>query len=303
MDDCGARFDRVASWFRDWQRQLCSLLEAEDGRGGFVATSWQREEGGGGLSQLLRDGALWEQAGVNFSHVSGRQLPAAATAARPQLRELPFQATGVSLVIHPQNPHVPACHANLRYFQADGDGPWWFGGGYDLSPCYGYEEDCRHWHRTARAACAPFGHEVYGRLKKCCDDYFFLPHRNEARGIGGLFFDDWTEGGFDHSFAFVRAIGDSWSQAYLPIVRRRQQTPHDARQREFQLYRRGRYVEFNLLWDRGTRFGIESRGNAESILMSLPPVARWEMRWQPPVGSPEAALCENFLSPRDWCDD
>jgi len=246
---------------------------------------------------------VFEQAGVNFSHVFGEQLPASATAHRPELAGRHWQAMGVSLVIHPHNPYVPTSHANVRFFIAEKEGTdpiWWFGGGFDLTPYYGYEQDAVHWHRTAGDACAPFGADVYPRFKKWCDDYFFLKHRSEPRGIGGLFFDDLNEWEFDKCFAFLRSVGDHYIQAYRPIVTRRKDTPYGERERDFQLYRRGRYVEFNLVYDRGTLFGLQSGGRTESILMSLPPLVKWRYNWQPQPDTPEAELYEVYLKPRDW---
>ncbi len=294
------------------QERICAALELEDGEARFVEDAWDRggEAGerhlaGGGRTRVLRGGAVFEQAGVNFSHVSGARLPPAATAARPELEGRRFEALGVSLVIHPNNPHVPTSHANVRFFTAEREGEapvWWFGGGYDLTPYYPLREDIVHWHATARDACAPFGAEVYPRFKDWCDRYFFLRHREEARGVGGLFFDDLNEWGFERSFAFLRAVGDSYLDAYLPIVRRRQGQPWNERQRQFQLYRRGRYVEFNLVYDRGTLFGLQSGGRTESILMSLPPLVAWRYNWQPEPDSEEAYLYE-CLKPRDWLAD
>ncbi|QIB65665.1 oxygen-dependent coproporphyrinogen oxidase [Kineobactrum salinum] len=295
--------EAVKSYLLQLQQSLCEALAAEDGEREFIVDTWQRPEGGGGRSRVLADGAVFEKAGVNFSHVTGASLPASASAARPELAGRGFQAMGVSLVIHPRNPHVPTSHANVRLFVAEKSGEepiWWFGGGYDLTPYYGYAEDCVHWHRVAAAACQPFGADIYPRYKRWCDDYFYLPHRREARGIGGLFFDDLCEGSFERCFAFMRAIGDSYLPAYQPIVQRRKTEPWSERERQFQLYRRGRYVEFNLVYDRGTLFGLQSDGRTEAILMSLPPLVRWEYAYQPPPGSPEAALTDYFLQPRDW---
>ncbi len=252
---------------------------------------------------MLTHGAVFEQAGVNFSHVAGATLPASATAHRPELAGRSFQAMGVSLVIHPLNPYVPTSHANVRFFIAEkpGEAPvWWFGGGFDLTPYYGFEEDARHWHLTAQQLCQPFGDDVYPKYKKWCDDYFFIKHRNEARGIGGLFFDDLNSPDFDTSFSFMQAVGNGFTDAYLPIVEKRKALPWGERERQFQLYRRGRYVEFNLVWDRGTLFGLQTGGRTESILMSMPPLVRWEYGYQPEEGSPEAALYSDFLPVRDW---
>ena len=294
--------DAVLAYLRELQDRICNALEQLDGGARFISDGWQRPEGGGGDSRVLRDGAIFEQAGVNFSHVTGATLPASATAHRPELAGARWMATGVSLVIHPQNPYVPTTHANVRFFAAErpGASAWWFGGGFDLTPFYPFDEDVLHWHRTAQQACAAFGADVYPKHKAWCDQYFFLKHRNETRGIGGLFFDDLNEWGFERCFAYQRNVGDHFLPAYLPIVTRRQNIPFGERERSFQLYRRGRYVEFNLVYDRGTSFGLQSGGRAESILMSLPPLARWEYNWQPAAGTPEARLYNDFLRPRDW---
>lgn len=293
----------VKSYLLELQDRICAGLEAADGEGRFREDAWQRPGGGGGRTRVIGDGRVFEKGGVNFSHVYGDTLPPSASAGRPELAGRSFQAMGVSLVIHPRNPHVPTSHANVRFFEAQkpGEEPvWWFGGGFDLTPFYPLEEDCRHWHRVAKAACDPFGEDVYPRYKRWCDEYFFLKHRNEARGVGGLFFDDLSEGGFDTSFAFLRAVGDAYLDAYLPIVEARRDTPYGDRERRFQLLRRGRYVEFNLVYDRGTVFGLQSGGRTESILMSLPPMVAWDYDWQPEPGSPEAVLTERFLPARDW---
>jgi len=285
------------------QDRICNGIELVDGQGRFIEDAWQRDAGGGGRTRLLTDGTVIEQGGVNFSEVFGDNLPASATAARPELAGRNFTALGVSLVIHPRNPYVPTSHANVRFFIAEkaGEAPiWWFGGGYDLTPYYGFEEDARHWHQTAFNACQPFGDNVYPDYKQWCDEYFFLKHRQEARGVGGLFFDDLNEWGFERCFAFMQAVGDSYLDAYLPIVKRRMTTEYDQRERDFQLYRRGRYVEFNLVYDRGTLFGLQSGGRTESILMSLPPLVKWRYNWQPDTGTPEAKLYSDFLPPRDW---
>ena len=263
---------------------------------------WQGSAGGG-RSRSLRSGQVFEQAGINFSRVAGGKLPTSATARRPELADRQFQALGVSSVIHPLNPFVATSHMNVRFFLAEAAGfpsIWWFGGGFDLTPYYGFAEDARHWHQTAQAACLDFGADVYPRYKKWCDDYFYLPHRQESRGIGGLFFDDLNQWEFSKCFAFMQSVGNAFLNAYLPIVKRRKDLAYGKRQREFQLYRRGRYVEFNLLYDRGTLFGLQSGGRVESILMSLPPLVRWQYNWQPEPGSPEAKLYEQFLQPRDW---
>ncbi len=293
----------VKDYLLDLQDRICAALEAEEGSRRFREDSWERDEGGGGRSRVLEEGGVFEKAGINFSHVHGTSLPSSATAQRPQLAGRGFQAMGVSLVIHPLNPYVPTSHANVRFFVAEKPGAepvWWFGGGFDLTPYYGFEEDVRHWHRTARAACEPFGDAVYPRFKQWCDDYFHLRHRAEPRGVGGLFFDDLNEWGFDRTFEFMRSVGDSYLPAYLPIVQRRKEISYGDRELEFQRYRRGRYVEFNLVYDRGTLFGLQSGGRTESILMSLPPRVSWRYDWRPEPGTPEAALYEAFLKPRDW---
>jgi coproporphyrinogen III oxidase len=292
----------VRSYLTSLQDRICSALEQEDGTAKFRTDEWTRPEGGGGRTRILTEGAVFEKAGVAFSHVRGTKLPPSATAHRPELAGKPWEALGVSLVIHPRNPHVPTSHANVRFFcTTEGEKPiWWFGGGFDLTPYYGAEEDAVHWHRTARDAVAPFGEALYPRFKKWCDDYFFLKHRGEPRGIGGLFFDDFSELGFEQSFALLRAVGDAYIPAYQPIVARRKATPFADRERQFQLYRRGRYVEFNLVWDRGTLFGLQSGGRTESILMSLPPLVRWDYDYRPEPGTPEARLYDVFLQPRDW---
>ncbi len=295
----------VYNYLTDLQDRICHQLTALDGTT-FSEDSWERSAGGGGRSRVLANGALFEQAGVNFSHVYGDGLPASATERRPELAGRHFQALGVSLVIHPLNPYVPTTHANVRFFIAEAEQAqpiWWFGGGFDLTPFYPFDEDCRHWHQTAHQAVAPFGDDLYPRFKQWCDDYFFLPHRNESRGIGGLFFDDYTGSNFAQAFALMRSVGDAFMPAYQPIVERRRNTAYSQREREFQLYRRGRYVEFNLLYDRGTKFGIQSGGRTESILMSMPPLARWEYGYTPASDSPEAQLTQDYLRPRDWIAD
>lgn len=293
----------VKAYLMDLQDRICAALAAADGERTFVEDTWLREEGGGGRSRVLTDGAVFEKGGVNFSHVTGTHMPVSATAHRPELAGRSFEAMGVSLVMHPRNPYVPTSHANVRFFIAEKEGEvpvWWFGGGYDLTPYYGFVDDCEHWHRVAAAACHPFGPEVYANYKRWCDEYFFLKHRNEPRGVGGLFFDDLNQPGFTDSFALMRAVGDSYVDAYVPIVKRRKDTGYGERERQFQLYRRGRYVEFNLVWDRGTLFGLQTGGRTESILMSLPPLVRWEYNWQPEPGTPESALYTDFLRPREW---
>lgn len=285
------------------QDSICATIEAEDGKARFREDVWERDEGGGGRSRVMADGAAFEQAGVGFSHVYGAKMPASATAHRPELAGRSFQALGVSLVLHPLNPYAPTSHANVRFFIAEKEGAepvWWFGGGFDLTPYYGFENDAEHWHRVARDACMPFGNDVYPRYKKWCDEYFFLKHRNEPRGIGGLFFDDLNEWGFDDCFAFMKSVGNHFLPAYRPIVARRKDTPYTDIERDFQLYRRGRYVEFNLVYDRGTLFGLQSGGRTESILMSLPPLVKWRYNWHPAPGTPEAKLYDVFLKPRNW---
>ena len=297
------QIEQVKSYLLQLQDSICAELAEEDGSIDFITDEWQRPEGGGGRSRVLTEGAVFERAGVNFSHVHGANLPPSATASRPELAGRSFQAMGVSLVIHPRNPYVPTSHANVRMFVAEkgGEEPiWWFGGGYDLTPYYGNREDCVSWHQVAADACKPFGGEVYPRFKKWCDDYFYLKHRDEPRGVGGLFFDDLNEWDFATSFAFLRAVGDSYIAAYRPIVARRKDQGYGDRERQFQLYRRGRYVEFNLVYDRGTLFGLQSNGRTEAILMSLPPLVRWEYAYEPEPGSPEAELTEYYLQDRDW---
>jgi len=295
--------EAVRAYLLGLQDRICQELEQEDGRGRFAEDLWDRPEGGGGRSRVLSDGAVFEQAGINFSHVFGDGLPPSATAHRPELAGRGFEALGVSLVIHPKNPYAPTSHANVRFFLAEKEGAepvWWFGGGFDLTPYYPFQEDVLFWHETARDACEPFGADVYPRYKKWCDEYFFLKHRDETRGVGGLFFDDLNEGGFDRCFAFMQSVGNHYLRAYRPIVARRKDIAYGERERDFQLYRRGRYVEFNLVYDRGTLFGLQSGGRTESILMSLPPLVKWRYNWQPEPGTPEAELYENYLRPRDW---
>ena len=293
--------EQVLSVLKNLQNQICAALEAEDGSARFEPDEWQSKLGTG-QSRVLKNGAVFEQAGVNFSHVKGSAMPASATAHRPELAGAPFEAMGVSLVIHPKNPYVPTSHANVRFFIAypEGKAPvWWFGGGFDLTPFYPFEEDVLHWHRVAADVCAPFGDGVYAEYKKWCDDYFYLKHRGETRGVGGLFFDDLNRWDFDACLNFIRAVGEGYIAAYTPIVAKRKHTPYGERERQFQLYRRGRYVEFNLVWDRGTLFGLQSGGRTESILMSMPPLVRFEYCYQPEQGSADARLNE-FLKPRDW---
>ena len=294
--------EAVKSYLMELQDRICAALAEVDG-GAFREDTWLRAEGGGGRSRVLENGAVIEKGGVNFSHVMGEKMPAFATAHRPELAGRSFQAMGVSLVIHPRNPFVPTSHANVRFFIAEAEGQepvWWFGGGFDLTPYYGNDSDCQHWHETAAMACQPFGEDVYPRLKQWCDEYFYIKHRQEPRGVGGLFFDDWQRGGFDSAFAFMRSIGDAYVPAYLPILKRRKDQPYGEREREFQLIRRGRYVEFNLVYDRGTLFGLQTGGRTESILMSLPSAVSWRYDWQPEPSSAEAALYSRYLKPRPW---
>ncbi len=293
----------VKTYLLDLQNRICQFLEKEDGKAVFIEDPWEHKHGGGGLTRTLANGAVIEKGGVNFSHVFGKSLPHAATAKRPELTDKPFQAIGVSLVIHPHNPYAPTTHANVRFLHVDlGDGKshWWFGGGFDLTPYYGFMEDAVHWHTMAKEACDPFGVDVYPRFKKWCDDYFYLKHRDEPRGIGGLFFDDLNEWGFEKSFAFMQSVGEHFIKAYQPIIAKRKSHPFTERERDFQCYRRGRYVEFNLLYDRGTWFGLQSGGRTESILVSMPPLVTWKYDWKPEPHSAEAELYDVFLKPREW---
>ncbi len=308
MENAEQEIDKssVKRFLLELQNQICQALEAEDGQRKFVEDAWEREQGGGGRTRILRQGKLFEQAGVNFSHVYGDAMPASATAHRQELAGRKFEAMGVSLVVHPHNPHVPTSHANVRFFIAEKEGEapiWWFGGGFDLTPFYPVKEDCQHWHRTAHRLCVPFGENVYSEHKAWCDEYFYLPHRNESRGIGGLFFDDLNAWGFDRCFEYIQAVGLGYLDGYLPIVKKRKATEFTQAQREFQLYRRGRYVEFNLVYDRGTLFGLQSGGRTESILMSMPPLVSWEYNYSPEMGSLEHALYAEFLGARDWLVD
>ncbi len=294
---------QVKTYLLDLQSRICEALEQVDGQGLFIKDSWEREEGGGGLSCVLENGQHIEKGGVNFSHVFGDNLPPSASVLRPELAGRSFQALGVSLVIHPKNPKAPTSHANVRFFMAEkpGEEPvWWFGGGYDLTPYFLKEADATHWHQTAKKACDPFGDAVYPTLKKTCDDYFYLKHRDEARGIGGLFFDDWQQGGFETAFAFMQSVGDSYLPAYLPILEKRLDESFTENDRDYQLYRRGRYVEFNLVFDRGTLFGLQSGGRTESILMSLPPLVKWGYNRQVEPHSEEAKLLDVLKTPREW---
>ena len=299
--------DQIRQYLKSLQISITDAIAAADGKAEFLVDNWTRESGeGGGKTMVLTGGDVFEQAGVNFSEVTGDSLPASATAHRPELAGRNFRAMGVSLVIHPNNPHIPTSHANVRFFIAEKEGEpaiWWFGGGFDLTPYYAYTEDCVHWHQVSKQACANFGDSTYDKYKQWCDDYFYLKHRNEARGIGGLFFDDLNEPGFEASFAFMRSVGDHYLDAYLPIVAKRKNAAFTEQQKQFQLYRRGRYVEFNLVYDRGTLFGLQSGGRTESILMSLPPVVNWRYSYQAEPGSDEALLTEHFLKPRDWLNE
>jgi coproporphyrinogen III oxidase len=297
---------QVISFLHKLQDNICQTLELADGKGRFSEDNWQREQGGGGRTRVMRHGNVIEQGGVNFSHIFGTEMPASATAGRPELAGRRFQACGVSLVIHPENPNVPTSHANVRFFIAEKEGAepvWWFGGGFDLTPFYPQREDVEHWHRTAKQLCQPFGEDVYPEYKKWCDDYFYLKHRDETRGVGGLFFDDLNQWGFEKSFEFVKAVGNGYLDAYIPVIEKRKNMLWDNEQREFQLYRRGRYVEFNLVYDRGTLFGLQTGGRTESILMSMPPLARWEYAYQPIPGSREDDLYRNYLTPQDWLNE
>ena len=300
----------VRHYLQGLQQQIVAGLESVDG-GSFITDAWERAEGGGGISRVIEDGHVFERAGVLFSHVTGNHLPPTASATRPGMAGRSFEAMGVSLVLHPRNPHVPTVHLNVRCFIAapragaapdspDGQPVWWFGGGMDLTPYYGVDEDVVHFHATCKSALAPFGADYHPRFKKACDQYFVLKHRGEARGIGGIFFDDFSELGFEQSFTLTRSVGDAFLDAYLPIVRRNVDRPYTERERDFQAYRRGRYVEFNLVFDRGTLFGLQSGGRTESILVSMPPIVKWRYSWQPEAGSPEARLYEHFLPAREW---
>ena len=297
--------DEVKAYLLSLQDRLCGIMEELDTDKRFAEDVWERPQGGGGISRVLERGAVFEKAGINFSHVHGDRLPASASVYRPEVAGRNFQALGVSVVIHPDNPCVPTSHMNIRFFLAEKPGAaplWWFGGGFDLTPYYGFEEDARHWHSVANAACREFGQDVYPKFKKWCDEYFFLRHREEARGIGGIFFDDLNEWGFARCFQFLRSVGDHYILAYRPIVERRRDMPYTDQQKDFQFYRRGRYVEFNLVYDRGTLFGLQSGGRTESILMSLPPRVQWQYNRKEEPGSEEARLVEEFLTPREWLE-
>jgi coproporphyrinogen III oxidase len=292
----------VRTWLLSLQERIVSAAEAVDGRQ-FIRDSWERPEGGGGISRLIEEGNVLERGGVGFSHVKGSSLPPSAAANRPEVAGHPWEAMGVSLVFHPRNPYAPTVHMNVRFFTTTGEGNqrvWWFGGGMDLTPYYGFEEDAQHFHQTCRNALAPFGSELHPRFKQWCDEYFYLKHRKEARGVGGVFFDDFNSAGFEQSFAMTQSVGDHFIDAYLPILKRRKDSAYGERERDFQAYRRGRYVEFNLVFDRGTLFGLQSGGRTESILMSMPPIVKWRYNWQPEAGSPEAKLYTDFLPHRDW---
>ena len=296
-------FDQVVDFLKSLQDRICDALETADGSGKFIEDNWQRQEGGGGRTRVLTDGTVIEQGGVNFSTVSGDKLPPSATAHRPELAGRTWQACGVSLVIHPKNPHIPTSHANVRFFIAEKEGEapvWWFGGGFDLTPFYPVKEDVVHWHQTAADLCAPFGDDIYQQHKQWCDEYFYLKHRDETRGVGGLFFDDLNHWDFDTCLNYIKAVGQGFIDAYVPIINNRKDTPYNDHQRQFQLYRRGRYVEFNLVFDRGTLFGLQSGGRTESILMSMPPLARWEYNYQPEENSAEALLYSEYLKPQNW---
>ena len=292
----------VRTWLLSLQERIVSAAEAVDGKQ-FIRDSWERPEGGGGISRLIEEGNVLERGGVGFSHVKGMSLPPSAAANRPEVAGHPWEAMGVSLVFHPRNPYAPTVHMNVRFFTTTGEGDqrvWWFGGGMDLTPYYGFEEDAQHFHQTCRNALDPFGAELHPRFKQWCDEYFYLKHRKEARGVGGVFFDDFNTAGLEQSFAMTQSVGDHFIDAYLPILKRRKDIAYGERERDFQAYRRGRYVEFNLVFDRGTLFGLQSGGRTESILMSMPPIVKWRYDWQPEAGSPEAKLYTDFLPHRDW---
>ena len=293
----------VEQYLKGLQRSICDELSAIDGAASFELESWDRPEGGGGISRVLAEGDVFEKGGVNFSYVEGGKMPGSATQHRPELAGRSFKAMGVSLVMHPRNPYAPTSHANVRCFVAEKEGEapvWWMGGGFDLTPYYGREEDVIHWHQTAKNACDPFGDDVHAKYKKWCDDYFYLPHRAEPRGVGGLLYDDLNEWGFEKSFDFMQSVGDSFLKAYVPIVLNNKDRDYGERERQWQLYRRGRYVEFNLVFDRGTLFGLQSNGRTEAILMSLPPLVRWDYGVTPEPGTPEAELLDYYLKPKDW---
>ena len=292
----------VKTWLLSLQANIVAAVEAVDGKE-FIKDSWERPEGGGGISRLIEEGNVLERGGVGFSHVTGSSLPPSAAANRPEVAGRPWEAMGVSLVFHPRNPYAPTVHMNVRFFTTTGpskDPVWWFGGGMDLTPYYGFTEDAKHFHQTCHDALTPFGADLHSQFKQWCDEYFYLKHRKEARGVGGVFFDDFNALGFDQSFAMTQSVGNHFIDAYVPILKRRKDTPYGERERDFQAYRRGRYVEFNLVFDRGTLFGLQSGGRTESILMSLPPIVKWRYDWKPEAGTPEAALYTDFLPHRDW---
>jgi coproporphyrinogen III oxidase len=294
--------DKVKTWLTSLQERIVSAAEKIDGKQ-FISDSWERPEGGGGVSRLIEEGNILERGGVGFSHVKGLSLPPSAAANRPEVAGQPWEAMGVSLVFHPRNPYAPTVHMNVRFFtttSTEHEPVWWFGGGMDLTPYYGFEEDAKHFHQTCHDALAVHGSDLHDRFKKWCDDYFYLKHRKEARGVGGVFYDDFNEAGFEKSFAMTQSVGDNFINAYIPLLERRKDTPYGERERDFQAYRRGRYVEFNLVFDRGTLFGLQSGGRTESILMSMPPIVKWRYDWHPEVGSPEAKLYTDFLPHRDW---
>jgi coproporphyrinogen III oxidase len=293
---------KVKTWLTSLQERIVSAAEKIDGKQ-FIRDSWERPEGGGGVSRLIEEGNVLERGGVGFSHVKGMSLPPSAAANRPEVAGQPWEAMGVSLVFHPRNPYAPTVHMNVRFFtttSTEHEPVWWFGGGMDLTPYYGFEEDAKHFHQTCHDALAVHGSDLHDRFKKWCDDYFYLKHRKEARGVGGVFYDDFNEAGFEKSFAMTQSVGDNFVNAYIPLLERRKDTPYGERERDFQAYRRGRYVEFNLVFDRGTLFGLQSGGRTESILMSMPPIVKWRYDWHPEAGSPEAKLYTDFLPHRDW---
>ena len=296
--------EQVKKYLVQLQESICSDLESLDGKAIFEKDHWTKEDGNGsGITSVICDGNVFEKGGVNFSIVQGNKMPKSASAIRPELEGRKYTALGVSLVLHPENPYIPTTHSNVRFFVAEEPGKepiWWFGGGFDLTPFYGFDEDAVHWHKTAKKACLPFGEKVYSKYKKWCDDYFYLEHRDEQRGIGGLFFDDLNEGGFDSCFEFMKSVGDHFSEAYLPIVIKRKDIPYGKKERNFQLYRRGRYVEFNLIYDRGTLFGLQSGGRTESILMSMPPEVKWSYQFQVEKDSEEEKLYNHYLKPKEW---
>ena len=305
-----SKIQSVSAHLKSLQDEICTALETQDGQARFRRDEIPREGGGLSRPRVLEGGAVIEKAAVNFTHTLGHQMPPAATQRRPELAGGTYQAASISLIVHPQNPYAPTSHANFRCFFAQppaeaktAEPTWWFGGGFDLTPYYGFEEDAIFWHQTAKTACTPFGADLYPRFKKACDEYFFLPHRQEPRGIGGLFFDDFDEGGFDSAFSFVRRISEAYLEAYMPILEKRKGQPFGDRERDFQLYRRGRYVEFNLLQDRGTLFGLQAATRVESVLASMPPMVSWRYDWHPDPGTPEAALYTDFLRPRDWASE